>query len=198
VRLSVTVSGSGGVSSVPAGIDCGATCAATFAGGTAVTLVATPDPGNVFAGWSGSASCADALVLVADTACAAAFRPAPDLLVTRVANPPTAARPGSRLTATDTVLNRGLAAAPATRVRYYLSLDTVPGGDKLLLGARAVGALAPGAASTGAATVWIPWSTTVGRYYLIACADDVHAVKESDETGNCLASAQPVELSWRP
>ena len=46
--------GSGRVTSSPAGIDCGATCTATFASGTAVTLTAVPVAGSLFAGWSGS------------------------------------------------------------------------------------------------------------------------------------------------
>jgi uncharacterized repeat protein (TIGR01451 family) len=46
-------SGSGTVSSSPAGIDCGATCATSFANGTMVTLTATPDAGSSFTGWGG-------------------------------------------------------------------------------------------------------------------------------------------------
>jgi uncharacterized repeat protein (TIGR02543 family) len=46
-------SGSGTVTSSPAGIDCGATCAASFPNGTMVTLTATPDAGSTFTGWIG-------------------------------------------------------------------------------------------------------------------------------------------------
>ena len=45
--------GSGTVTSTPAGIDCGTTCQASFATGTAVTLIATADPTSTFTGWSG-------------------------------------------------------------------------------------------------------------------------------------------------
>jgi hypothetical protein len=43
----------GTVTSVPAGIDCGSSCAATYNSGTSVTLTATPDGLSAFAGWSG-------------------------------------------------------------------------------------------------------------------------------------------------
>ena len=45
--------GSGTVTSDPAGINCGATCSAAFDSGTVVTLTATPATGSTFTGWSG-------------------------------------------------------------------------------------------------------------------------------------------------
>lgn len=45
--------GSGSVSSSPAGINCGATCSSAFTQGTLVTLTPTPAAGSTFAGWSG-------------------------------------------------------------------------------------------------------------------------------------------------
>ncbi|MBK7660165.1 MAG: hypothetical protein IPJ28_13935 [Betaproteobacteria bacterium] len=48
--------GGGTVTSSPAGIDCGSTCAAGFDFGTVVTLTATPSPGSIFVGWSGACS----------------------------------------------------------------------------------------------------------------------------------------------
>ncbi len=58
--LSVTKNGTGGgtVTSNPAGIDCGITCSAAFAGGNSVILTASPTSGSTFAGWSGD--CANA------------------------------------------------------------------------------------------------------------------------------------------
>jgi hypothetical protein len=54
-QLSVTKTGdgSGTVTSSPTGIDCGASCAAGFEEGTAITLTAVADPGSEFTGWSG-------------------------------------------------------------------------------------------------------------------------------------------------
>jgi bacillolysin len=52
-RLNVTVIGGGTVSSVPGGIDCGSDCDEVYAGGTVVTLTATPAPGHAVTEWSG-------------------------------------------------------------------------------------------------------------------------------------------------
>jgi uncharacterized repeat protein (TIGR03803 family) len=56
ISLSVSVVGNPGgrVTSSPAGIDCGATCSASFAAGIPVTLIATPDITWGFAGWGGA------------------------------------------------------------------------------------------------------------------------------------------------
>jgi Divergent InlB B-repeat domain len=53
--LTVSVSGSGTVVSLPAGINnCTGTCNASFVGGTPVTLAATPASGFSFTGWNGA------------------------------------------------------------------------------------------------------------------------------------------------
>ena len=68
----------------------------------------------------------------------------PDLVTTAVGDPPPSVRRGARFTASDTVGNQGAAPAAATKVRYYLSVDTVKGsGDRLLVGTRSVPALSP-------------------------------------------------------
>jgi hypothetical protein len=48
--------GSGRVTSAPAGIDCGLACGAEFDTGTTVVLTAVADSGSTFAGWSGACS----------------------------------------------------------------------------------------------------------------------------------------------
>jgi len=52
--------GTGNVSSTPAGISCGATCSAYFTSGTSVTLTAAPNAGSSFVAWNGAA-CGSAL-----------------------------------------------------------------------------------------------------------------------------------------
>jgi serine protease len=51
-RLDVSTTGSGTVTSNPAGINCGSTCSQSFDYNTPVTLTATPDTGSTFSGWS--------------------------------------------------------------------------------------------------------------------------------------------------
>ena len=46
--------GSGTVTSNPAGINCGADCTETYAGGTVVTLTPAPATGSTFTAWSGA------------------------------------------------------------------------------------------------------------------------------------------------
>ena len=121
----------------------------------------------------------------------------PDLVLTAVSNPPSAAPPGSSFKLSDTVRNQGLVAAAATTTRYYLSADQQKGsGDTLLTGSRSVPSLGPGISSTGATlTVTIPSTMPLGPYYLLACADDAAVVKETDEQNNCRASETPVQMT---
>src|SRR5207253_1584706 len=75
--VSVTGGTGGKVTSSPAGIDCGATCSASFNSGTPVTLTATPISGWMFQGWggacSGTGSCS--LTMTSNQSVSAAFVP---------------------------------------------------------------------------------------------------------------------------
>jgi hypothetical protein len=53
LSVSLDGTGSGTVTSNPAGIDCGSDCSENYASGTLVTLSAAADPGSTFTGWSG-------------------------------------------------------------------------------------------------------------------------------------------------
>ncbi|CAK0749893.1 exported hypothetical protein [Gammaproteobacteria bacterium] len=54
--LTVTKTGSGTVTSNPAGISCDSDCSESYNSGTSVTLTATPAAGFTFAGWGGDCS----------------------------------------------------------------------------------------------------------------------------------------------
>jgi YD repeat-containing protein len=77
VTLCKVGSGTGTVTSAPAGIACGAGCAtasADLAAGLRVTLTAVGDNGAVFAGWTGDAACGDGVVtLTRAMTCTATF-----------------------------------------------------------------------------------------------------------------------------
>ncbi len=53
-QLTVKATGNGTITSSPAGINCPATCSATFNQSTQVTLTATPAANSFFGGWSGA------------------------------------------------------------------------------------------------------------------------------------------------
>ena len=60
--------GSGTVTSNTGGINCGATCAASFVSGTSVTLTANPASGSAFTGWSGGGCSGTGTCVVSVTA----------------------------------------------------------------------------------------------------------------------------------
>ena len=61
-------SGTGTVSSTPAGIDCGSDCSEAFPAGTPVSLTAAPDAGSTYTGWSGDCSGTGACQVTMDAA----------------------------------------------------------------------------------------------------------------------------------
>jgi alpha-tubulin suppressor-like RCC1 family protein len=67
--LTVTVSGSGTVTSTPSGIVCGSDCSEVYSSGTTVTLTAAPSAGWAFTGWTGcdSASATTCTVAMSST-----------------------------------------------------------------------------------------------------------------------------------
>ncbi len=106
--LRVSRTGTGTVTSQPAGIRCGGACTAEFNAGAQVTLTATPAAGSAFAGWSGG-GCSVMLTcqvsMTEDHEVSAAFEPAP-------AAPSVVPTPGSG-TATTAAGSATSLAAPA-------------------------------------------------------------------------------------
>ncbi|MGB2691825.1 MAG: hypothetical protein WBC96_04965, partial [Thermodesulfobacteriota bacterium] len=72
--LSVTVIGSGIVTSSPAGIDCGSDCTEDYVTGTSVTLTPTPNSGFMFDRWNLTGDCSDGSVtMTGNRNCTARF-----------------------------------------------------------------------------------------------------------------------------
>jgi hypothetical protein len=77
-----TGTGSGRVTSDPAGINCGSDCSGSYNSGTPVTLTASPAAESAFMGWSGggcSGTGACTVSMIADTAVTARFSASPGL-----------------------------------------------------------------------------------------------------------------------
>jgi hypothetical protein len=120
----------------------------------------------------------------------------PDVLVVSVTSAQQTVQRGKSLSVSDTVVNSGTMAAGDSKTRQYLSKDGKKGpGDILLAGGRSTGGLAPATSSGGTVTVTVPAGVTPAAYYLLACADDLHVVKESDETNNCKSAANKVTVT---
>ena len=149
--------------------------------------------------------CADDLAAVVETdeennctASASGVRVSrPDLAQQSVGpdKPTPTIQPGQRFKVKDTVRNPSAVKVPASKTRYYLSLNGErDASDRLLTGTRSVPALTAGKASTGSVTVTVPASMPAGTYRILACADDLGTMVESDETNNCAASSVTIAV----
>ena len=84
LTVSKSGTGSGTVTSSPAGINCGADCSESYSDGTVVTLTPSAAVGSTFAGWSGDADCSDGSVTMsAARNCTATFNLSPPLTFVR-------------------------------------------------------------------------------------------------------------------
>jgi N-acetylneuraminic acid mutarotase len=123
----------------------------------------------------------------------------PDLQESAVTNPPSSAAVRSSFKVSDTVTNFGSVTATQSTTGFYLSTNPASvTGAVLLMGSRKVPGVAPASSSTGLTTVTIPAGTALGSYYLIACADYLNKVTESNETNNCRASTLEVLVTAAP
>lgn len=109
-----------------------------------------------------------------------------DLVETTVTVPPTTT--GAKIDVSDTATNSGPGSAGTSRTNFYISSNGVT--QDRAVGFRNVPALASSANSAGITTLTLPAGTT-GTYYIIACADTLAQVPETDETNNCTTSTTP-------
>lgn len=123
-----TGSGTGIVTSAPAGINCGTTCSANYSGGTAVTLTATSSNGSTFAGWSGggctgTGTCA--VTLNANATVTATFNTVP---------PTVTFSPTTSGTGTGTVTCNGASCQPSYPSGTALTIVATPAATSLFSG----------------------------------------------------------------
>jgi subtilase family serine protease/pectate lyase len=118
----------------------------------------------------------------------------PDLVVQSL-TAPGSGKPGGAVAISDVTRNAGPLPSPATTTRYHLSADATLGPGDVILGARAVPAIASGGQSaSGSLSVSIPGSTAPGTYFILARADADGGAVELDEGNNLLA--RPIEIGF--
>jgi V8-like Glu-specific endopeptidase len=152
--LTVTSSGSGTVTSSPAGIDCGATCSATFTTGTSVTLTATPAAGFAFAGWSGACGGTGACVVpmnAAATVNATFVQATIPLNVSTVGN--------GIVTSTPAGINCGATCSSLFAPNAAVTLNAAPGSGMVFLG------WSGACSGTAACTLTLTGATSVGATF---------------------------------
>lgn len=132
---------------------------------------------------------------------AAGAAPRPDLQVRAVSTPSLQEAAGSRLAVAATVRNAGDRTAPPSRLGFYLSRDRRKGRGDFRLRPRArLRARRPGTRVSLRRTLTMPQVIPVGRYALLACADDTRRVRERRERNNCRSATRrlPVVAPTRP
>ena len=162
---------------------------ASSAGSTTVTLPSTLAAATYYVIAKADADAAVRETSEANNTTARAVSLGPDLAVSALQVPSTAA-PGSLVSVSDTTKNQGAALAGPSVMRFYLSANgALDAADTLLDGSRAVPALAGGASSAGSTAVMLPAGLTAGTYYVIAKADADLIVEETSEANNTAARA---------
>jgi subtilase family serine protease len=160
------------------------TAGASDASSTSLTLPATTATGTYYV--IAQSDTANAVVETSETnnhRVSSALKVGPDLIVTAVSAPSTAAA-GATMTVSDTTKNQGAGTASASSTGFYLSANTILDATDAFLGSRAVGELASGAAASASTALQVPAETAPGSYYVIAKADWNSLLPETTETNN--------------
>jgi subtilase family serine protease len=118
---------------------------------------------------------------------AIAIRIGPDLRVSSLTAPAYAAA-GGTISISDTTANLSASSpAGASTTRFFLSTNTTLDAADIVIGSRAVPALASGTSSAGATPVTIPATTATGTYFILAKADGANVLAETNEANNVSA-----------
>lgn len=112
-----------------------------------------------------------------------------------VAKKTAAAVSTTRISVGTAVKNKGNKKARASTVAFFLSKDRAYSGDDKTVGTTKVGKIKPKRFKTTTGVFNLPTGLTTGSYYVVACADSGHAVKERKENNNCKGAEQPVQIT---
>jgi Lipase (class 2)/CARDB len=120
----------------------------------------------------------------------------PDLAAAKLLWGPRATEAGDRLRVVVKVINRGARRAPRSFLGIYLAPKSrgarFPRGRDRLRRVR-VHPLGRHGSARRRLEVVLPGDSAAGAYWLIACADDLHAIDELTQRNNCLA--KPLRLT---
>ncbi|PYV68200.1 MAG: hypothetical protein DMG96_37125 [Acidobacteria bacterium] len=155
LSVSLAGTGTGTVTSTPAGINCGNTCSASFVTGVAVTLAAAASAGSVFAGWSGACSGTASCVATinAATAVTATFSLMPDFSLNASALMPASISPGQSATS-----NVGIAGVNGFTGAVSVACSVSPSTAQMPRCTISPGSINPGATATLTVTTTAPIS----------------------------------------
>ena len=184
-------SGSGTVTSSPAGINCGSDCSEPYNQGTKITLKVKADPGSTFKGWSGgctgtSPSCK--LTMTSDQTVTATFG-LPDLRGEWSGLSVKSSPAGYEVSGNLTVYADN-AKANNVKANVYLSNDDTYDSNDIPLGSVTIGTINAGASKSKAFKY--KGSNNPSGKCLIAVIDPDNTVKESNENNNTAVKCPPV------
>jgi Divergent InlB B-repeat domain len=138
LALTKSGTGSGSVTSNPAGITCGSDCSEVYSSGTVVSLTATPASGSTFAGWSGDSDCLDGNVtMTANKTCTATFNlnPAGYTLIVNIASGMSSGGTGSgTVTSSPAGINCGSDCSEIYSFGTVVSLSATPASGSTFAG----------------------------------------------------------------
>jgi hypothetical protein len=193
-KLSVSKTGNGGVTSSPAGINCGTTCSKQFISGTAVTLTAKADTGAIFSKWTGCTPIATnalqcAITLTGNKTVTAVFGTA-DIKVTAMTLTPASPAANSTFSAKITVKNQGTATANGGYLDVWTNQSTIQKCSASSEKRIEIGSLAAGASKTLTVNLSVK---SAGSKTLRAFADSRCQLPETDETNNQMTKKYTVK-----
>ena len=119
----------------------------------------------------------------------------PDLVVSALEEPPLVRKAGSSFLLRHTVSNRGDGAARPTATRVYLSRDRARDSRDTRLRPTPTPALQARAFARLRPSLRIPVVTRPASYFVIACADALRRLRETNERNNCRASLKRVTVT---
>ena len=183
--------GTGTVTSSPAGISCGATCAASYNSATSVTLTAAADAGSTFSGWSGGGCTGTGTCIVtmnAATSVTATFNPAPPGTFTLTV---TKAGTGSgTVTSSDTLINCGVDCTEAYNSGTVMTLTATPAA-----GSTFSGWSGGGCTGTGTCVVTMSAATTVTATFNTAPPGTFTLTVTKAGTGSGTVTSSPAGIN---